>query len=602
MTDLENAVYFLLDESARARPSKPQSRQHGHHKHHYDQIRDHLEHLERSTQLRILHELLCMRTPATDLPPHVLDIIDGILIGERANKVLTLADTIPPLASLSNAASTKIALWRGDITTLSNVSAIVNAANGQGLGCFQPSHRCIDNVIHAAAGPRLRDECYQTMTKRLADLAPGESIVTKGYCLPSQHVVHVVGPQLAPQSEPTANEKKQLAACYVSALEAVEALPTLDSGRKIVAFCCISTGLFSFPAAPAATIAVDTVDQWLGQHPGTTVTDIIFNTFTEVDERIYQKTLETLPEGWTPQRLPREILPTPEIECQSIETARDWLASADTILITVGAGFSAAAGLDYNSKSLFSRNFPAFKKRHGLSTLYSVFGFDGWSSEEDRWGYYFTHLSMVKNWPRSELYDGLLSWLRKSGAKAHIRTSNADGLFLAHDWPAENLSTPQGSYAVLQCLANCRPEATTPSEPLRLAAVPSLDGFSQQLTDSSKVPRCQYCQSKMFICVRAGSWFNEVPFEGGEENWKQFRSHVRRGAKQTVILELGVGMSTPGVLRWPNEDLVRKSGGRVKLVRLGMGPETGVDSDLEVVRLATSVNGDIAVAMKKLLS
>ena len=37
-----------------------------------------------------------------------------------------------------------IYLWKGDITTL-KIDAIVNSANSQGLGCFIPCHKCIDN-------------------------------------------------------------------------------------------------------------------------------------------------------------------------------------------------------------------------------------------------------------------------------------------------------------------------------------------------------------------------------------------------------------------------------------------------------------------------
>ena len=43
-----------------------------------------------------------------------------------------------------------IYLWKGDITTL-KVEAVVNAANSQGIGCFIPCHKCIDNCIHSAS-------------------------------------------------------------------------------------------------------------------------------------------------------------------------------------------------------------------------------------------------------------------------------------------------------------------------------------------------------------------------------------------------------------------------------------------------------------------
>jgi len=56
-------------------------------------------------------------------------------------------------------------LWQGDITTL-QADAIVNAANSQLLGCFVPSYRCIDNVIHTYASVQLRQACHELMVRQ----------------------------------------------------------------------------------------------------------------------------------------------------------------------------------------------------------------------------------------------------------------------------------------------------------------------------------------------------------------------------------------------------------------------------------------------------
>ncbi|KAF6798192.1 appr-1-p processing enzyme family protein [Colletotrichum sojae] len=621
MSKIQQVLIHLLDEA----DSNSSESHHTHgsncHHHHHSHIKEQLDDLEPSSHLRLLQQLLCVRQPIPPLPESISDSIDSLLRQQASHRVLTLAGSIQPTRTIKRSSSSPrdvgLALWQGDITTLSGITAITNAANGQGLGCFQPSHRCIDNVIHSWAGPRLRDECYRVMESRGSEIEPGEAIVTKGYCLPAAHVVHTVGPQLQCGAKPTAAQTAHLAQCYRSVLSAVETLPAAPDGKKIVAFCGISTGLFAFPVRDAAGVAVETVAEWLEQHPDTSITDVVFNTFTDEDHAIYKEILASPPREEPVRRSPsspsanhpRSTSSSPPIvKCDSLERAREWLRTTDAVVVSAGAGLSASDGLDYNSTALFAKHFPGFLK-YGLRTLYSVFGYSGWPNEQVRWGYYFTHLNMVTNWPKSPMYERLISWLAGFDDRAHVRTSNADGLFLANGLPAERLSTPQGSYAVLQCLNNCRPDATVPSAPLVADAQASLDRETQALTDPGKVPLCRFCGGKMNICVRAGHWFNEAPFRDGEARWKRFRRDVVQQQQAgegeelgtTVILELGVGMSTPGVLRWPNEDLVMRGGGRVRLVRVGMGPETAVPWDQEEAGLATSIDGDISTVVRELL-
>lgn len=230
-----------------------------------------------------LHALLTVRPPG--LPRLSLEFtarLSSLLHGELQNK----GGSVDPckLPRVHGVAATKICLWQGDITRLA-CDAIVNAANDRMLGCFQPEHRCIDNVIHGAAGPELRDACAAAVAAWPESSLPvGSAEITKAYELPARYVIHTVGPCMSPCAEDDVEEyqREQLAGCYQSCLEGAAAQQC-----KTIAFCCISTGLFGFPKKPAAAIAFRTVCDWLAAHEGWLNT-VIFNVFLPEDLAIYQ--------------------------------------------------------------------------------------------------------------------------------------------------------------------------------------------------------------------------------------------------------------------------------------------------------------------------
>ena len=171
-------------------------------------------------------------------------------------------------------------LWQGDITTL-KVDAIVNAANSALLGCFAPFHICIDNCIHTFAGIQLRLACNELMQKQGHEEGTGLCKITPAFNLPSRYVLHTVGPII--YTSVGKREKILLANCYKNCLETAS-----QNQLESVAFCCISTGVFSFPQELAARIAVEMVEQWLAENPDSSVKKVVFNVFGNKDLEIYQ--------------------------------------------------------------------------------------------------------------------------------------------------------------------------------------------------------------------------------------------------------------------------------------------------------------------------
>ena len=225
-----------------------------------------------------LYRSLCNIREPLPISEEYIKIENKFLKHENTNKGIVESNAIIPFIKYKGG---QICLWQGDITTL-KIDAIVNAANSQGLGCFIPCHKCIDNAIHSASGVKLRLECNKIMQK-IGMLQTGKAFITDGYNLPSKYVVHTVGPII--YENVTEKEILELKNSYINSLELAK-----KNNIKTIAFPCISTGEFRFPKKLASKIAIETIKEYLDTNEEN-FEKIIFNVFSDEDYKIYLKNL-----------------------------------------------------------------------------------------------------------------------------------------------------------------------------------------------------------------------------------------------------------------------------------------------------------------------
>ncbi|MER3441766.1 MAG: O-acetyl-ADP-ribose deacetylase [Gemmataceae bacterium] len=168
----------------------------------------------------------------------------------------------------------EVFLERGDITEL-EVDAIVNAANSGLRGGGG-----VDGAIHRKGGPAIAEECRRIIAD-LGRVPTGQAVITGAGRLRARYVIHAVGPVYGTDPQ---HEAELLASAYRHSLVLAR-----EHGLHSVAFPCISTGAYGYPADQACQIAVRTVREELEKHRAPK--RVVFCTYTESDHKLYRRAL-----------------------------------------------------------------------------------------------------------------------------------------------------------------------------------------------------------------------------------------------------------------------------------------------------------------------
>ena len=242
-----------------------------------------------------------------------------------------------------------------------------------------------------------------------------------------------------------------------------------------------------------------------------------------------------------------------------LDALRQKLAEADAILIGAGAGLSASAGFAYSGER-FRRYFGDFAAQYHFADMYAG-GFYPYGSLEEYWAYWsrYIWINRYMDAPKP-VYNRLCDLVKDKDY--FVLTTNVDHCFQKAGFDKARLFYTQGDYGLWQCSVPCHNETYDNEATVRKMVeaqgfafaengdlyVP--DGIKLKMkVPSELIPYCQHCHKPMSMNLRADATFVEdAGWHAAARRYEAFLRQCR--GKKVLYWELGVGMNTPGIIKY----------------------------------------------------
>ena len=219
------------------------------------------------------------------------------------------------------------------------------------------------------------------------------------------------------------------------------------------------------------------------------------------------------------------------------------LKQADAVVIGAGAGMSAAAGLTYSGER-FEKNFRDFISRYGIQDMYSA-GFYPFPTQREKWAYWSRHIYINRyDVSAGRAYQDLYELVKDKNY--FVLTTNVDHQFWMSGFEDHRIFATQGDYGLFQCAKACHLKLYSNESQVR-------DMVKVQKNCKipvSMIPKCPVCGGEMEVNLRKDRFFVE------DDKWHQaaerYQSFLQENLdKRILFVELGVGMNTPGIIKFP---------------------------------------------------
>lgn len=267
-----------------------------------------------------------------------------------------------------------------------------------------------------------------------------------------------------------------------------------------------------------------------------------------------------------------------------LQQAKNAIEDAEYIVIGGGAGLSDAAGLKYTG-TRFTDNFQPFIEKYGFTDLYSS-SFYPFETQEERWAYWAKHISLNRYEQKAtKVYKDLLNLVKNKPYFAI--TTNVEYQFHKAGFDNNKIWMVQGDYGYLQCAKACHGKLYHNERQV----ADMVANTSDCKVPTHLVPKCPVCGGDMDVHVHSNLYFIQGElWSKKQQDYLQFLENCI--GKRVVYLELGVGFNTPGIIRFPFEQLTEQNM-KAKLIRINRDDSEGQEKNKHKTIVFTENMGEI---------
>lgn len=273
---------------------------------------------------------------------------------------------------------------------------------------------------------------------------------------------------------------------------------------------------------------------------------------------------------------------------EQTEKLKQEIETADAIVIGAGAGLSASAGMSYSGER-FEKNFADFHEKYGIQDMYSG-GFYPYDTLEEYWAWWSRHI-LINRYEAGvgKPYCDLMKFVKDKDY--FVLTTNVDHQFQLAGFDKKRLFYTQGDYGLWQCSKPCHQKTYDNEQAVRRMAAEQRD----MKIPTELIPRCPVCGAPMTMNLRVDTSFVEDDgWHAASERYSDF-IHKHETA-HVLFLELGVGLNTPGIIKYPFWQLTYQNL-KATYVCINFG-ETSVPR--EIANRSICIDADIGEMLNKL--